>query len=132
MYWHPLNSQLKTEEPNFSFTFPDKYGYNTFIPGFGNLPVFKIAFFCPGRLRDSKEPMLLAKKQTDVSLLFCNLRKPLFTESALGPLWCSSCNVCMYVRLQFSVYFCEASHWPSDHMLRSRPLIGQPPPHFFC
>ena len=24
--------------------------------------------------------------------------------------------------------FSEASHWPSDHMIRSRPLIGQPPP----
>ena len=23
--------------------------------------------------------------------------------------------------------FSEASHWPSDHMIRSRPLIGQPP-----
>ena len=33
--------------------------------------------------------------------------------------------VCMYV-VPFHAIFFEASHWPSDHMTRSRPLIGQP------
>ena len=33
--------------------------------------------------------------------------------------------VCLYV--PSSAVFFKASHWPSDHMIRSRPLIGQPP-----
>ena len=34
------------------------------------------------------------------------------------------CSVCVFV--PFHAIFFEASHWPSDHMPRSRPLIGQP------
>ena len=33
-------------------------------------------------------------------------------------------SVCLFV--PFHAIFFEASHWPSDHMTRSRPLIGQP------
>ena len=33
-------------------------------------------------------------------------------------------SVCLFV--PFSCYFFEASHWPSDPMISSRPLIGQP------
>ena len=54
-----------------------------------------------------------------------------FKESALRPILSSSCDVSLYI----CVYICmspphaiffEASHWSSDHMIRSRPLIGQP------
>ena len=34
-------------------------------------------------------------------------------------------SVCVFV-CPFSCVFFEASHWPSGHMTRSRPLIGQP------
>ena len=33
-------------------------------------------------------------------------------------------SVCLFV--PFYVIFFEASHWPTDHMINSRPLIGQP------
>ena len=40
----------------------------------------------------------------------------------------SAMSVCGCVCLRHWVhFFFEASHWPSDHMIRSRPLIGQPP-----
>ena len=36
--------------------------------------------------------------------------------------------VCMSVcAVPFHAIFFEASHWPSDHMISLRPLIGQPP-----
>ena len=37
---------------------------------------------------------------------------------------CPSARVRVYPF--FHAIFFEASHWPSDHMTRSRPLIGQP------
>ena len=39
-----------------------------------------------------------------------------------------SLSVCLYgcLYVPFHAFFFEASHWPSDHMTRSRPLIGQP------
>ena len=47
-----------------------------------------------------------------------------------GPSWSSSHKVCVSVYLFIYVFpsnaiFIEASHWPSGHMIRSRPLIGQ-------
>ena len=47
-----------------------------------------------------------------------------------GPSWSSSRIVCLCVCLcvclsPFHAIFFEASHWSSDHMTRSRPLIGQ-------
>ena len=50
----------------------------------------------------------------------------IFTEWALGSLWSSSCDVRMYVCLSF-FNFLKASHWPSERMFRSRPLIGPTP-----
>ena len=32
---------------------------------------------------------------------------------------------CIYILSPFHVIFFEASHWPSGHMISSRPLIGQ-------
>ena len=51
----------------------------------------------------------------------------IFTESALGPLRSSSRDVCLHVGMSppHAIYF-KASHWPSDHMISSRPVIGQP------
>ena len=46
----------------------------------------------------------------------------IFTSSASV----SCMYVCMYV--PFPCNFFEASRWPSDHTIRSRPHIGQPPP----
>ena len=40
---------------------------------------------------------------------------------------CPSVEMCVCLRHRVQFFF-EASHWPSDHMTRSRPLIGQPPP----
>ena len=37
---------------------------------------------------------------------------------------CVCVSVCLSV--PFNAIFFEASYWPSDHMTRSRPLIGQP------
>ena len=53
----------------------------------------------------------------------------IFTNSAL---WSSSHRVCLWVCVFVCLspsraIFFKASHWPSDHMTRSRPLIGQPP-----
>ena len=42
-----------------------------------------------------------------------------------GPSWSSSRDVRPF-SVPFSCNFFEASHWPSDHMITSRPLIGQP------
>ena len=49
----------------------------------------------------------------------------------IGPwaLWSSSrdVRVCLYIYMYpFIVIFFKASHWPSDQMISSRPLIGQP------
>ena len=41
----------------------------------------------------------------------------------------SRCDVRLYVCIILSlprVIFFETSHWPSDHMISSRPIIGQP------
>ena len=55
----------------------------------------------------------------------------IFTESALRLLQSSSCDVCPYVCIKpakylvsFPCYFFKTSHWLSDHMIRSSPLIG--------
>ena len=42
------------------------------------------------------------------------------------PIWSRSRNVCRYVDVYvlFPCDFLNASHWPSDHMIRCRPLIG--------
>ena len=51
-----------------------------------------------------------------------------------GSIWSSRRNVRLYVCIILSpphVIFFKASHWPSDHMISSGPLIGQssfPPP----
>ena len=50
----------------------------------------------------------------------------IFTEWALGSLWSSSCDVRMHVCLSF-FNFLQASHWPSERMFRSGPLIGPTP-----
>ena len=34
-------------------------------------------------------------------------------------------SVCLYV--PFHAIFFDSSHWPSGHMIRSRPLIGRTP-----
>ena len=57
------------------------------------------------------------------------LANSVFKESALGRFFhrvaMSVCpSVCLCV--PFHAFFFEASHWPSGHMTRSRPLIGQP------
>ena len=72
------------------------------------------------------------------------LRKSIFTKSAHWAIWSSICDVCLSVRPCACVSVClmpsasvfspEASHWSSDHMTSSRPLIGRPffptvPPH---
>ena len=41
---------------------------------------------------------------------------------------CPSVCLCVCLFAPSSAVFFEASHWPSGHMTRSRPLIGQPPP----
>ena len=41
------------------------------------------------------------------------------------PIRPSSCDVRVFV-CPLSMQFFYASHWPSDHMISSRPLIGQP------
>ena len=33
-------------------------------------------------------------------------------------------SVCLSVCVSVPIYLFEASHWPSDHMTRPRPLIG--------
>ena len=87
---------------------------------------------------------------------FCNGPKPCFHQlGPTGPSWsrsrhvrlcvgrcvclCVGGCVCLCVcaiksqgskggpRAKQSPIVLEASHWPSDHMIRSRPLIGQPP-----
>ena len=67
--------------------------------------------FCPRRLCDSQE-------------------ETFFKESALGRFFHKvAISVCLFLFLSvcpFSCDFFQASHWPSDHMTRSRPLIGQP------
>ena len=62
---------------------------------------------------------------------FCTF-STLFTKSALGPLWSSSRNVriIIYLSVPSQRFFFQASYWPSDHMISSRPLIGNPPPIF--
>ena len=63
--------------------------------------------------------------------LHCSPGGMIFIESAH---WADSIieSRCPYVCLSvclsvpFHAIFFEASHWPSDHMTRSRPLIGQP------
>ena len=51
-----------------------------------------------------------------------------FKESALGRFFHRvAMSVCLFVCLSPShAIFFEVSHWPLDHMTRSRPLIGQP------
>ena len=50
--------------------------------------------------------------------------------SPTGPIWSSSCDVCLYVTCMCVVcplpmpFLFKASHWPSDHMISSRPLFG--------
>ena len=39
---------------------------------------------------------------------------------------CLSIYLSVYIYVPFHVIFFEASHWPSGHMIRSRPLIGRP------
>ena len=62
---------------------------------------------------------------------FCTF-STLFTKSALGPLWSSSRNVriIIYLSVPSQRVFFQASYWPSDHMISSRRLIGNPPPFF--
>ena len=53
----------------------------------------------------------------------------IFKESALGRFFhrvVMSVHISIYIS-PFHVIFFEASHWPSGHMIRSRPLIGRPP-----
>ena len=50
-----------------------------------------------------------------------------------GPIQSSSRDVYVFIYLYLDmspshVIFFKVSHWPSDHMIRSRPLIGHPPP----
>ena len=59
-------------------------------------------------------------------LLFCPRNLPgfsLFTESALGPLRSSSCDVRGYPVTSTCNFF-RGFHWPSDHMI-SKPLSKQ-------
>ena len=56
-----------------------------------------------------------------------------FKESSLWPILSSSRDVSLSIYLSvclspFHVNFFKASHWPSGQMIRSWPLIGQPPP----
>ena len=54
----------------------------------------------------------------------------IFKESALGRFFhrvAMSVYVFICFPSPFHVIFFEASHWPSGHMIRSRPLIGRPP-----
>ena len=57
----------------------------------------------------------------------------IFKESALRPILSISrdvrVSVCLCVCPLPMRFFFEASHWPSDYMIRSRPLIGRPPPY---
>ena len=50
----------------------------------------------------------------------------IFKESALRPIISQSCDVSLYIYMSVPSpsNFFEASHWPSDHMIRSRLLIG--------
>ena len=69
------------------------------------------------------------------TLLFANLHICDVNFHQLGPLGrvglvvtesvcvCVCVSVCLFVP-SHAIFF-EASHWPSDHMTRSRPLIGQ-------
>ena len=41
---------------------------------------------------------------------------------------CVSVILSVVLSAPSSAVFFEASYWPSGHMTRSRPLIGQPPP----
>ena len=75
--------------------------------------------------------LLLYDINPNCSFFFIVLQKTadfhIFIESAH---WADSIieSRCPYVCLSvpFHAIFFEASHWPSDHMTRSRPLIGQP------
>ena len=59
------------------------------------------------------------------------------TLSPTRPLWaelviespCPFVCLCVCVSAPSVAVFFEASDWPCDHMISSRPLIGQPPPH---
>ena len=60
-----------------------------------------------------------------------------FKELALRPIlsWSRDVSLYIYIYIYLSVHlstfyvnFFEASHWPSGHMIRSRPLIGLHPP----
>ena len=54
--------------------------------------------------------------------------KNIFKDSALGRFFHRvAMSVCQRICLSPSLaIFFEASHWPSGHMIRSRPLIGRP------
>ena len=56
----------------------------------------------------------------------CKVSEPIFTESA--PLGGFSYRVAMSMcaSAPLGAVFYEAFHWPSGHMISSRPLIGPP------
>ena len=67
--------------------------------------------------------------------LINNLSPAILKESAPRPILFSSRGVCLYVSMYLVLLACnffEDSHWPSDHMISSRSVIGQPPPQYFC
>ena len=74
---------------------------------------------------------LLTRSCPSVYLSLCTVRwfeekKYIFKESALGRFFhrvAMSVYVSIYLSPFHVIYF-EASHWPSGHMIRSRPLIG--------
>ena len=54
----------------------------------------------------------------------------IFKESALGRFFHRVAMSVIYLSVCLSpshAIIFEASHWPSGHMIRSRPLIGRPP-----
>ena len=83
---------------------------------------------CERWLKDLPPPPLGMSMLTDSMVFFSRLPLVLFTESSIYIyiyiyIYYIYTNICI---CPLSMHFFKVSHWPSDHMISLRPLIGQP------
>ena len=93
--------------------------------------------FKPIHLRKIFDEKICLRKKNLVANILCWFVHQIWDSFSptrpSGPSWSVSCDVYMCVcthifHFNFQLFFFEAFHWPSYHMIRSRPLIGHPPP----